>query len=337
MAKEIKNIGVSVRARLLNLSKANGQSFDLVLTRFALERLLFRLSQSRYADRFVLKGAMLLMSWFKDPHRGTRDLDLLGFGDLSPSQDPLVVAVHLPPVQIREMIVEDNLVTASKQESVESAAPLYGAIVERLKAEEPDLVGRLAAQLGTEPDDISFLHVAEAIAGFIRQEFALKVTKFHRFVFSEGSLSSEELRGGIIFYGKGKCAVCHSGPYLSDLSFHSVPMGQLGYGINGFGVDYGRYNVTHDPDEIYRFRTPPLFNVEKTAPYGHSGAVASLEEAVIHHFDPLRDFKVEDTDPLQRHEIYKSIAASGDSILQVGYLDDEEVRAVVAFLRTLSF
>ncbi|PTW63174.1 putative nucleotidyltransferase component of viral defense system [Breoghania corrubedonensis] len=83
MAKEIKNIGASVRARLLNLSKANGQSFDLVLTRFALERLLFRLSQSPHAERFVLKGAMLMMSWFDDPHRGTRDLDLLGFGDPS--------------------------------------------------------------------------------------------------------------------------------------------------------------------------------------------------------------------------------------------------------------
>ena len=83
MAKEIKNIGASVRARLLNLSKAKGQSFDLVLTRFALERLLFWLSQSPHADRFVLKGAMLMMSWFDDPHRGTRDLDLLGFGDPS--------------------------------------------------------------------------------------------------------------------------------------------------------------------------------------------------------------------------------------------------------------
>jgi hypothetical protein len=45
MAKEFKNIGASVRARLLQLAKASGQSFDLVLTRFALERFLFRLSQ----------------------------------------------------------------------------------------------------------------------------------------------------------------------------------------------------------------------------------------------------------------------------------------------------
>lgn len=62
MAKEIKNIGASVRARLLQIATASGQSFDLVLTRFTLEQLLFRLSQSPHADRFVLKGAMLMMS-----------------------------------------------------------------------------------------------------------------------------------------------------------------------------------------------------------------------------------------------------------------------------------
>ena len=84
MAKEIKDIGASVRARLLQLSRRSGQSFDLILTRFALERLLFRLGQSDHAGRFVLKGAMLFMSWFDDPHRGTRDLDLLGFGDPEP-------------------------------------------------------------------------------------------------------------------------------------------------------------------------------------------------------------------------------------------------------------
>lgn len=88
MGKEIRNVGASVRARLLQLAKASGQSFDLVLTRFALERLLFRLSQSAHAGRFVLKGAMPMMSWFDDPHRGTRDLDLLGFGN--PDPDPML-------------------------------------------------------------------------------------------------------------------------------------------------------------------------------------------------------------------------------------------------------
>ena len=82
--KAIKNLGASVRTRLATLSKTSGQPFDILLTRFAIERLLFRLANSRHAERFVLKGAMLLMTWLPDPHRATRDLDLLGFGDPSP-------------------------------------------------------------------------------------------------------------------------------------------------------------------------------------------------------------------------------------------------------------
>ena len=84
MAKEIRNIGASVRARLLRIARQRGQLFELVLTRYAIERLLYRLSQSAHADRFVLKGAMLLMTWFDEPFRGTRDLDLLGYGDPTP-------------------------------------------------------------------------------------------------------------------------------------------------------------------------------------------------------------------------------------------------------------
>ena len=91
MPREIKNVGASVRARLQNLSRETGQSFELILTHYALERLLYRLSTSALSDRFVLKGAMLLTSWFTDSHRATRDLDLLGFGD--PSPEAMVAAV----------------------------------------------------------------------------------------------------------------------------------------------------------------------------------------------------------------------------------------------------
>ena len=84
MPKEARDIGASVRARLLAISKEKGLNFDLLLTHYAIERLLYRLAQSRHADRFVLKGAMLLMTWFEEPFRGTRDLDLLGYGDPAP-------------------------------------------------------------------------------------------------------------------------------------------------------------------------------------------------------------------------------------------------------------
>ena len=83
MARRTRVVGASVRSRLLDLARAKKQSFDLVLTRYVLERLLFRLSRSSHRSRFVLKGAMLITTWFPDPYRPTRDLDLLAFSDSS--------------------------------------------------------------------------------------------------------------------------------------------------------------------------------------------------------------------------------------------------------------
>lgn len=88
MPDKQRNVGASVRQRLLNLAHARGQPLELLLTRYALERLLHRLSLSPHRERFVLKGALLLTTWFDEPHRATRDLDLLGFGD--PSDDALL-------------------------------------------------------------------------------------------------------------------------------------------------------------------------------------------------------------------------------------------------------
>jgi predicted nucleotidyltransferase component of viral defense system len=86
--KPVRDMGASVRARLLKIAQERGNTFDLILTRYALERFLYRLSISPHKDRFVLKGAMLVTTWFDDPHRPTRDIDLLGFGD--PSQDGML-------------------------------------------------------------------------------------------------------------------------------------------------------------------------------------------------------------------------------------------------------
>lgn len=78
-----RNVGASVRARLLQLSRERREDFHFVLTRYANERLLFRLASSAHANSFVLKGAALFTVWTGKPHRATRDLDLLGFGDPS--------------------------------------------------------------------------------------------------------------------------------------------------------------------------------------------------------------------------------------------------------------
>jgi len=75
-----RNVGASVRARLLARARETRQDFSLVLTRYAIERLLYRIGVSSHADHFLLKGALLFDLWFDVPHRPTRDIDLLGFG-----------------------------------------------------------------------------------------------------------------------------------------------------------------------------------------------------------------------------------------------------------------
>jgi hypothetical protein len=75
-----KSISASVKALLQNVAATRGEDFNLLLLRYGIERLLFRLSQSPHADRFLLKGAMLFVVWDEKTHRPTRDLDLLGFG-----------------------------------------------------------------------------------------------------------------------------------------------------------------------------------------------------------------------------------------------------------------
>ena len=78
--KTPKNVVASVRARLLKYAKAEHEDFNYVLTRYGIERLLYRLSLGKEASQFILKGAMLFSIWTDIRHRATRDVDLLSTG-----------------------------------------------------------------------------------------------------------------------------------------------------------------------------------------------------------------------------------------------------------------
>ncbi len=75
------NVAASVRQRLLNLRHQRQEDFSLILSQFAIERLLYRLGQSSVSNQFILKGATLFLTWTGKLHRPTQDLDLLGYGD----------------------------------------------------------------------------------------------------------------------------------------------------------------------------------------------------------------------------------------------------------------
>ncbi|HSQ05306.1 MAG TPA: nucleotidyl transferase AbiEii/AbiGii toxin family protein, partial [Burkholderiales bacterium] len=80
VTRSITNFGASVRERLLQDTKKKRGDFQLTLRRYVIERFLYRLGQSDYRERFVLKGAMLFMLWDTSIYRPTKDLDLAGYG-----------------------------------------------------------------------------------------------------------------------------------------------------------------------------------------------------------------------------------------------------------------
>jgi hypothetical protein len=114
-----RNVAASVRARLLELSRARSEAFDYILNRYATERLLLRLSCSAMREELVLKGATLLRVWSAGESRPTRDVDFLAFGSSSledvakrirelcevavPEDDGIVFAAHtVTTKQIKE-------------------------------------------------------------------------------------------------------------------------------------------------------------------------------------------------------------------------------------------
>lgn len=86
MSPALKNVAISVRDRLVARARSRRENAQLVMTRYVIERLLYRLSRSPHRDRFILKGAMLFSLWADAPYRATGDLDLLGAGKNAPEK-----------------------------------------------------------------------------------------------------------------------------------------------------------------------------------------------------------------------------------------------------------
>jgi len=258
------------------------------------------------------------------------------FGTDAPSSDPLVVAVHLPPAEIGEMVIDRRDTEELQTEDVETAGRLYAELTERIRS-DPILGEKLASARNRALEDLAFIDVAEAIASFIRFNFRVKDTKLHQFVFRDAQLTGQETEGGLLFYGRAGCSRCHNGPYFTDFEFHAIPFPQVGFGRNGFGVDYGRFNVTLNEADRYGFRTPPLYNVTKTGPYSHSGSITELNDAIRIHIDPLLFVEPKTMDANDRIEYYERLRIWSGSPLNGVVATDSEIEAIADFLGILSY
>ena len=103
--RRVTNVAASVRQQLQNHARTTGRPFQVVLQYFAMERFLYRLSQSPHADRFVLKGALMFNVWRTPTSRPTKDIDLLGRIDNNPS----VLEITIRDV-CRQVVEDDGLV-----------------------------------------------------------------------------------------------------------------------------------------------------------------------------------------------------------------------------------
>lgn len=110
----VKDLSASVRQRLMNVAKERKENFNFVLTRYGIERLLFRLSISPYANQFILKGATLFSIWNDEPHRPTRDVDFLGVC----SND--INSIRSTFAQVCEIEAEDGIVFDAQSISIDA-------------------------------------------------------------------------------------------------------------------------------------------------------------------------------------------------------------------------
>jgi cytochrome c peroxidase len=223
--------------------------------------------------------------------------------------------------EIFEKLLERLLDFQSDSESA-SWVPKYRELFEKAYPETADY-------------DIS--QVANALAHFIEVAFSTRGSEWDRYLNGdEEALSVEAKKGAINFYGKGRCAVCHSGETFSDYEFHSIGVIDTDVRIMESQRDVGRYAVTGRESDKFKFRTPPLRNVVNTSPYFHNGSVSSLFEAVKHHVDPLRNINKYHSSGRFLLEKEQADAISPLLSLKLN-LNDSEIGTIVSFLNSISF
>lgn len=110
-----------------------------------------------------------------------------------------------------------------------------------------------------------------------------------------------ELAGMKVFFGKGKCGNCHSGPWLSDFKFYDIGTGSA--------QDLGRERITLRPEDRHKFKTPILRNLTLTAPYFHDGSIATLK-GVVEHFNKLDKLQLNEKEQVELIGFLESLTDS---------------------------
>lgn len=171
--------------------------------------------------------------------------------------------------------------------------------------------------------EINLQNIARAISAFERK---LNITETNYDHFAKGkddALTTEQLRGLVVFMGQGQCAICHTPPKFHDDVLSSIGTTTSPDKNAPIDADPGFGAVMRRPDGFGMFKTPALRNVERTAPYMHNGAFKTLEEVVEFYNDGGGRGRGQD-------------AYSQDSKVAKLNLTEQQKKDLVAFMKSLN-
>ncbi len=271
----------------------------------------------------------------------------IGEGFEAGFQSPLAVASVLPIIARDEFLGKYSLVNQSQHvrnvdrfyyaDRMAAANSALQELLDHSDSEDARKARAIMASLGKE--SINLALAGNAIAAFLSEKLKTSCVPSNWDKYLKGDMSSiteDQKVGALLFFGKGRCSVCHSGSLFSDMEFHSlgVPQGDLGPYMHG--RDIGRAGVTFESADLYKFRTPPLLSVSKTMPYGHNGEFDSLREMVYFHINPIHYFSSNGWTSEDEIVNYGNILSSRSELLSYISLDKaEEVEFIIQFLEAL--
>jgi cytochrome c peroxidase len=189
-------------------------------------------------------------------------------------------------------------------------------IIPRLK-DYPEYVSLFEKAFPGENDPINVANYSKAMAVYERTLVTDNSPYDQYLRGNKSSLSIEQKEGLILFFGKGGCGECHSGPMLSNWEFHALGVAEHPQRLE----EKGGPDVGNEDFEDYKFRTPSLRNVSLTGPYMHNGILATLKEVLIF-----------ENEGQSRNEYVPEISSD----FKPKGLSDAEMDKIVAFLHALT-
>lgn len=201
---------------------------------------------------------------------------------------------------------------------------IWNALLIRLRG-IPEYVSQFSSVYGLRSaGQMTIAQAVNAMAAFEATAFRSDQSPFDKFLGGDtAALTTAQQAGMELFYGSANCVSCHSGKFQTDHSFHAIAMPQLGAGVlikerSEGQRDMGLFGLSGEDADRFKFRTPSLRNIEKTAPYGHDGAYATLESVVQHHLDPENSFNNWDRSQV----ILATLPRSRDPVNDFAVMDD---------------